>query len=583
MDGMSGMRPGHRGHDTELVAALVTGGLGARERLAAEVLVRRCAECRTLREQYAGAWGRIGGEIAPVEPAADLRRRVLARVTARKAPVTGRTGLRRSFATFRVRTSVAIALAIILPLASVALSGALAPAPAFASTSTLTVIAGSVESSAGGVEWAAAADGMVIAAGTHVRTSSDARAVLTFFDGSLLTLESGTTVAVRELHGGDGVVITLFQTVGRTWSSVHRAATGTRYEIGTPTATAAVRGTGFETIVTSAGTTTVATSDGIVAVSAAGSTVLVTETQQTDVQPGSAPTTPVRAPARTSLTLRANVPLLAVDPAGLACGRVPGRDAVRQSPRCLVAADGAITLLDPAGGLYRVVARSDSAVDAAVTAIVTSADGSSVEQKVHVSLAAGDQAVAPLTLIATDAVTRTMELGSFVVTTVSPAKLGTKAGGPPAARGPENERRPTASSVAAPQATREAGPGTPAPVRNTPARPSEAPGTATPAPTSTPLPSATPTPVVVPTALPIATLVPTSTPGATPSLAPVDRTPPSVTVSAPAILDPLQTLRVTIAAKISDAQSGVTDAPQATAELPGKTLRLLSSTWSATT
>jgi len=587
MDGMSGIRPGHDGHDTELVAALVTGGLGVRERLAAEVLVRRCAECRTLREQYAGAWGRIGGEIAPVEPAADLRRRVLARVATRNASVTGRTGLRRSFATFRVRTSVAIALAIILPVASVALSGALAPAPAFASTSTLTVIAGSVESSADGVEWAAASDGMVIAAGTHVRTSSDARAVLTFFDGSLLTLESGTTVAVRELHGGDGVVITLFQTVGRTWSSVHRAATGTRYEIGTPTATAAVRGTGFETIVTTAGATTVATSDGIVAVSAAGSTVLVTETQQTDVQPGSAPTTPVRVPARTSLTLRANVPLLAVDPAGLACGRVPGRDAVRQSPRCLVAADGAITLLDPAAGLYRVVARSDSAVDAAMTAIVTSADGSSVEQTAGVSLAAGDQAVAPLELIATDGVARTMELGGFVVTTVSPAKLGTKAGGPPAARGPENERRPTASSVAAPQATREAGPGTPAP-RNTPARPSTAPDrTATPAPTSTPLASATPAPTPTPapltTALPIATLVPTSTPAATASLAPVDRTPPSVTVSAPAAIDPLQILRVTITAKISDAQSGVTDAPQASAELAGKTLRLLSSTWSAAT
>src|SRR5688500_129810 len=206
MDGMSGIRPGHDGHDTERVAALVTGGLGVRERLAAEVLVRRCADCRTLREEYAEAWGRIGGEIAPVEPAADLRRRVLARVAPRKASVTGRTGLRRSFATFRVRTSVAIALAIILPVASVALSGALAPAPAFASTSTLTGIAGSVGSSAGGVEWAAAADGMVIAAGTHVRTSSDARAVLTFFDGSLLTLESGTTAAARELSGGHGVL-----------------------------------------------------------------------------------------------------------------------------------------------------------------------------------------------------------------------------------------------------------------------------------------------------------------------------------------------------------------------------------------
>src|SRR5688500_20288475 len=76
MDGMSEIRPGHDGHDTELVAALVTGGLGVRERLAAEVLVRRCADCRKLRAEYAGAWGRIGGEIAPVEPAADLRRRV---------------------------------------------------------------------------------------------------------------------------------------------------------------------------------------------------------------------------------------------------------------------------------------------------------------------------------------------------------------------------------------------------------------------------------------------------------------------------------------------------------------------------
>ena len=80
MDGMSGMRPGHRGHDTELVAALVTGGLSGRARLSAELLVRRCADCRTLREEYALAWARIGAEIEPVEPSADLRRRVLARV-----------------------------------------------------------------------------------------------------------------------------------------------------------------------------------------------------------------------------------------------------------------------------------------------------------------------------------------------------------------------------------------------------------------------------------------------------------------------------------------------------------------------
>jgi hypothetical protein len=66
-------------------------------------------------------------------------------------------------------------------------------------------------------------------------------------------------------------------------------------------------------------------------------------------------------------------------------------------------------------------------------------------------------------------------------------------------------------------------------------------------------------------------------------LAPVDTTPPGVLVSAPALIDPLQTLRVTITAKISDAHSGVTDAPQATAELAGKTLRLLSTSWSAAT
>ena len=514
----------------------MTGGSGARDRLTAAALVRRCAECRALRDGYAAAWARIGGEIAPVDPPPGLRRRVLARLPTRAAASSRRHGLAGLLAMFRARTSVAIALAIIVPLASLALSGALAPSPAFASTSTLTVIAGAVESSLDGVSWSAAADGVVIAAGTHVRTSAGARAVLTFFDGSLLTLDSGTSVAVRELSGGDGVVITLFQSIGRTWSSVHRAATGTRYQIGTPTATATVRGTGFETIVTSAGATTVATSDGLVAVSGAGSTVVVGESQRTDVQPGATPTIPVRVPSRTSLILRANVSMLAVDPAGLACGRTPGGDVVRQSPRCLVATDGAITLLDPAGGLYRVVVRSDSAADAELTARVTSAEGASDEQTARVSLAAGDQAVAPLALIVTDTVARTMDLRGFAVTAASPARLPLRATGAAAARAPETSRptapaAPTGVARATGQpdtrATRE--PAGASAAGRTPAADVTPPADATPPAGASVQPS--PTAAVSPTPAPTLAALPTATPAPLPTADPTLLPLPTATVT----------------------------------------------------
>lgn len=565
---MNGTASEHDRHDAELIAGLVTGGLEPGERRVAEALVRRCAGCRALRDGYAAGWDRIGSGTAALPPA-DLRRRIIARLPA--APPS-RWSLKRLFVPVRTRALVAVALALVLPIASLGLSGAFAPRPAFASTTTLTVISGTVESSEDGRTWSPAPDGLVLAAGAHVRTSADGRGVVTFFDGSLITLDAQSTVEIRELAAGPGVVISLFQTLGRTWSSVHRAATGTRYEVRTPSATATVRGTGFETTVTTSGTTTVATSDGVVAVAGATSTVLVGASQRTTVEPGAAPATPATIPPRGALRLRATVPLLGVDPSGLACGLTPDGGVVRQSPRCLVAPDGAVTFLDPASGGYRVVVRSDLATTALVSALTSTADRTTSESSASVALGAGEQAVATLVVRATDGSASDATFAAFALTATSPAKLAARATPGPVAAPvlPTAATRPTGTPAALRTAGAVAPGGSPEPARTpeTSAAPS-------------PTPAATSTPVPTPTAVPTRTAEPTPEP--TPRPTPNDTAAPSVTVRAPAGVAATTPQTIAITATVSDAGSGVLDEPEATADVRGSGMSRLFSTWDPAT
>jgi len=139
---------------------------------------------------------------------------------------------------------------------------------------------------------------MTLYAGTRVKTSPDSTALLTFFDGSTLTLEPGAELEIQQLQSDDdkAVTIVLKQWMGRTWSQVVKMVDkGSRYEIETPTAIALVRGTKFLLDVDEEGKTREETTEGLVSVVALGEEVLVPAGQMTFVEPGVTPSEPTVA------------------------------------------------------------------------------------------------------------------------------------------------------------------------------------------------------------------------------------------------------------------------------------------------
>jgi hypothetical protein len=120
---------------------------------------------------------------------------------------------------------------------------------ALGASTTLTVISGDVAvQAAAGEQFTPAADGATLKAGMTIRTSADAYAVLTYFEGSTVSLDPSTTLVIEALYANpDGsTVIAMRQQLGRTWHSVTKLLHGaSKYEVRTPSATAAVRGTAF--------------------------------------------------------------------------------------------------------------------------------------------------------------------------------------------------------------------------------------------------------------------------------------------------------------------------------------------------
>ncbi len=120
---------------------------------------------------------------------------------------------------------------------------------ALGASTTLTIISGSVSlQPAPSEEFRAVQDGALLRAGMTIRTDADAYAVLTYFEGSTVSIDPSTTLVIRSLYANpDGTtVISMEQQIGRTWHSVTRLLNpGSKYEVRTPSATATVRGTAF--------------------------------------------------------------------------------------------------------------------------------------------------------------------------------------------------------------------------------------------------------------------------------------------------------------------------------------------------
>lgn len=203
---------------------------------------------------------------------------------------------------------------------------------ALGAATTVTVISGDVEvrHSATG-SFVIATDGEVLTAGDTLRTGEGSRAVLTYFEGSTVSVEpnSELTIETASAFTDGSTVVVMQQHFGRTWHVVTKLITGnSKYEVKTPASTASVRGTAF--LVDSDGEhTVITTTEGTVVARVAdpdrnGQTVDVpvpagkTHEQKKDARPAPAAAAP--QPERTLTVTLDDQNSLVIDSRGRANG-----------------------------------------------------------------------------------------------------------------------------------------------------------------------------------------------------------------------------------------------------------------------
>ena len=171
--------------------------------------------------------------------------------------------------------AVAAAIAAIMVLVSISPFGGTGVARA---DTVLTVLQGTVlvETETGLVT---ARDGMLLRPTDRVITQGNGRAVLTFFDGSTVTLESDTSVLIDQVsERNKQLVASLTQETGQTWTHIPADLGLAEVRINTPNALVATADGTFETRV----------DDGQTQVSAgAGDVVVESGDSRTDLSGGS--------------------------------------------------------------------------------------------------------------------------------------------------------------------------------------------------------------------------------------------------------------------------------------------------------
>jgi hypothetical protein len=163
-----------------------------------------------------------------------------------------------------------------------------------ADTATVTAVSGDVREGGHSV-----IPGQTFPEGTRIETGSDGSATLVLADGSVVTVQKLSVLTLEEMRrvaGAEAAHDTRFKLEsGRLQTRVKRQADVGRFEILTPVAVSAVRGTEFRgAFEPGAGTATTETLEGSVAVSGSGTVVAVPADFGTRVAPNAAPLPPVR-------------------------------------------------------------------------------------------------------------------------------------------------------------------------------------------------------------------------------------------------------------------------------------------------
>lgn len=118
---------------------------------------------------------------------------------------------------------------------------------AAALTATITEVAGKVEYKLPGKDWVAAKTGTVLPAGSLISTGFKSTAILKM-ESATLTVKPVTRLSLEELVKSEGTTKTqMFLMAGRVKAEVTpRKGEQAEFKVKSPTATASVRGTGFE-------------------------------------------------------------------------------------------------------------------------------------------------------------------------------------------------------------------------------------------------------------------------------------------------------------------------------------------------
>ena len=165
----------------------------------------------------------------------------------------------------RLRTAAGFSVIAFVAFMMLAAGGAFGSSAHGAAT-TVSIISGDVQVRHGAGSFMNATDGEVLAGGDTIRTADGARAVLTYFEGSTVSIEPNSELTIETASAlSDGsTVVVMQQSVGRTWHVVTKLITGnSKYEVKTPASTASVRGTAFE-VVSDGEWTVVTTTEGTV-------------------------------------------------------------------------------------------------------------------------------------------------------------------------------------------------------------------------------------------------------------------------------------------------------------------------------
>lgn len=443
-------------------------------------------------------------------------------------------------------------LAVGTPAALLARFVIFAPSTVEATTTTLHVISGGVEVQEEGLaSFRPAVDGETLHAGDTVRTDTDSRAVVIYFEGSTTEIEpeSELTIQALALEEDGPFSISLSQGLGTTWNRVIAFADPeSSFEVEAPAAVGAVRDTLFLTYVFPNRDSLFRSGSGTVDVGALGSMVPVYGGTQTTVPLGGFPPQAMLIPPPESelqLELASPAWMLVVDPLGRSVGIYQGVG-INQIPLAdsseADVEDQSISIPCPVDGLYRVfVFPKGGGGPFSLTARGLVMGDTVFEETVSGEVGEGETLDSELTLEAAGCRIRGGELSEpeLFEESIPVAGLGRlieafgnrPPGAPRFARGtvePSPTLSPTPSSTSSPTPTPSPSPtSTPAVtpmarVLGVQATPSEvATDTPTAAPTatstSTPMPTATPTLVPTSSATPTATSTPTSTPSATPT------------------------------------------------------------------